>query len=145
MGQLDGLKALQEQQRQEMRICIDEAIQSMRAERTTMSEETYSIPLPWFPKEPGKLHIRKFLLPFRNGSLTGDSRFGFNRGFGFELHRGNPNPNRLPTLPGVYGHIGPYRRHGGNEHLLQKPGRQYDGALSFVFDRLMNSRLSARA
>ena len=30
------------------------------------SEETYSIPLPWFPKEPGKLHSRKFLLPFQN-------------------------------------------------------------------------------
>ena len=37
----------------------------------TTSEETYSIPLPWFPKEPGKLHIRKFLLPFQIGELTG--------------------------------------------------------------------------
>ena len=48
----------------------------------TTSEETYSIPLPWFPKKPGKLHIRKFLLPFQieptslGFDLGGPSRIG---------------------------------------------------------------------
>ena len=53
----------------------------------TTSEETYSIPLPWFPKKPGKLHIRKFLLPFQIGGFTGILRFGFKRRFGLGLPR----------------------------------------------------------
>ena len=34
------------------------------------SEETRCIPFPRFPKEPGKFHIRSFLLPFRFEAAT---------------------------------------------------------------------------
>ncbi len=52
----------------------------------TTSEEANCTPLP-----PGrrKLRIRWLLLPFRNGSLTGDSRFGFTGALPFaSCHRG---------------------------------------------------------
>lgn len=40
MGQLDGIKALQEQKRHEMRTRIDEAIQTMRVQKTTITVTT---------------------------------------------------------------------------------------------------------
>ncbi len=40
MGQLDGLKAIQEQQRQEMRTRIEDAIQSLRAQKNTITITT---------------------------------------------------------------------------------------------------------
>ena len=43
MGQLDGIKAIQEQQRQETRIRIDEAIQSMRKQKVTITITTLAV------------------------------------------------------------------------------------------------------
>ena len=42
----------------------------------TTSEGLGSAPFPRFAEAPRKLRIRRVLLPFQTGSLTGDSRFG---------------------------------------------------------------------
>lgn len=65
MGQLDGLKALQEQQRQEMRTRIDEAIQSMRAERTTITITTLAEELGVSRQSLYAEYIQRFLKTFR--------------------------------------------------------------------------------
>ena len=65
MGQLDGLKALQEQQRQDMRTRIDEAIQSMRAERTTITITTLAEELGVSRQSLYAEYIQRFLKNFR--------------------------------------------------------------------------------
>ena len=63
----------------------------------TTSEEANCTPLP-----PGrrKLRIRWLLLPFRNGSFTGDSRFGYGERFGFGLPRCTRSSPQLDTSCG---------------------------------------------
>lgn len=65
MGQLDGLKAMQEQQRQEMRVRIEEAIQSMRAERTTITITTLAEELGVSRQSLYAEYIQRFLKNYR--------------------------------------------------------------------------------
>ena len=65
MGQLDGLKAMQEQQRQEMRIRIEEAIQSMRAERTSITITTLAEELGVSRQSLYAEFIQRFLKNYR--------------------------------------------------------------------------------
>ena len=65
MGQLDGLKAMQEQQRQEMRVRIEEAIQSMRAERTTITITTLAEELGVSRQSLYAEYIQGFLKNYR--------------------------------------------------------------------------------
>lgn len=65
MGQLDGLKAIQEQQRQEMRVRIEEAIQSMRAERTTITITTLAEELGVSRQSLYAEYIQRFLKNYR--------------------------------------------------------------------------------
>ena len=65
MGQLDGLKAMQEQQRQEMRVRIEEAIQSMRAERTTITSTTLAEELGVSRQSLYAEYIQRFLKNYR--------------------------------------------------------------------------------
>ena len=65
MGQLDGLKAMQEQQRQEMRVRIEEAIQSMRAEKTTITITTLAEELGVSRQSLYAEYIQRFLKNYR--------------------------------------------------------------------------------
>ncbi len=71
MGQLDGIKAIQEQQRQETRIRIDEAIQSMRKQKVTITITTLAEELGVSRQSLYAEYIQRFLKNYRefNSSL----------------------------------------------------------------------------